>query len=152
MKFEKLPEDSEFDCRIAFNSQEEAEVISAVYAEHIANLAKVGNIGSIQPFDILMSNYSGAEDETYPYQTFRSAQSLIEMVQDFHDNTDEAATEIALDGSQPSYKNCHISERLELGEKALKLIEKLQEEAFIGDDVRSLRDLPETEPDRNINL
>jgi hypothetical protein len=151
MQFERLPEDSEFDCRIAFDTEEEQEVIRAVYTEHIAGLAKTGNIGSIQPFDIAMSHYS-ADDGGAPYKNFMSAKRLIEMVQTFHDNTETEATEIALGSPFPDFENLGVGTRLQLGKKALKLVEILQEETSIGDDVRALRDLPETEPDRNINL
>jgi hypothetical protein len=144
MEFERLPADSGFDCKIAFDAEGEAEVISAVYSEHIVGLAKTGNIGSIQPFDRQMSNY--AETKECPSKRFRSAARLIDMVQTFHNNTETAVTELALESGRPAYDNSHVAERLELGEKALELVDKLKEEAIIEDAIRQLDETSDLDP------
>lgn len=99
MKFEKLSADSEHECAIAFDSEEEAELIRAVYGEHVVNLAKKGNVGSISQFDRKMATYGNGGK--YESMRFISADRLIGMIEDFHENTDEAVTEIAL-GGQPA--------------------------------------------------
>jgi hypothetical protein len=145
MEFERLPEDSEHECQILFDTEEEQEVIRAVYTEHIAGLAKTGNIGSISAFDREMSDYAEGDEEA-SYRKFISTDDLIVMIQTFHDNTETAATEIALESGRPSYENWYIAERLELGERALELIRDLQEEAVIGEAIRGLDEMTESDP------
>lgn len=143
MKFEKLSADSEHECAITFDSEEEAELIRAVYGEHIVSLAKKGNIGSISKFDRKMATYeSGGE---YKPMRFISADGLIRMIEDFHENTDTAVTEIALQGSEPDHDNWHVVERLELGEKALELSQLIREEVVVDDFMHSLNQVPETD-------
>lgn len=144
MQFEKLPPDSEFDCRIVFDEDDEAKVISAVYTEHITKLARLGNIGSIQMFDRVMSEYAEQVDGNgnYPARKFRNASRLCDMVQEFHENTGTAAAEIALESSIPAYDNVYVAERLGLGESALDLLEKLQQETIVGEAVRKLDEMP----------
>jgi hypothetical protein len=149
MQFEKLPEGSEFEAKISFDEAEEAETVRAVYREQITEWVKLGNIDSISTHERFMSDY-GIDDE-YPYVVFKRTSLIMNRLREFHERTDEAIIGIAHSGEIPPYDNFYITERIDLGNRALQLAMKVGEEAMMGDDIRKVRDLPEVNPERNIS-
>jgi hypothetical protein len=148
MQFEKLPKDSEFDSKIAFDSEEEAEIIRAVYREQIVESAKRGNTSSVSSHHRFMSDY-GLDGE-YPLVAFKSTVRVISRLQRFYERTDEAVIDIANSNEVPPYDNFYIQDRMTLGESALELAGKIGEEALMDNHAQAVRELPETEPERNI--
>jgi hypothetical protein len=141
MEFKKLSDNPEYECSITFDKTHEQEVVRAVYREHITKLAQKGNIGSISKFDRRMSGYG--EDEGVFLARFRSSDHLIEQIEDFHNNTDSAVTEIALENTAPAYDNPFVADRLRLGESALRLAQAIRETAITDGFRQSLDQLPD---------
>lgn len=141
MDYEKLT-DEEHQCGLRF-SQDEASVVRAVYREHMSALASKGNNSSISEFDIEMSDYgtSGARG----FKKFLTHETIVTMLNNFHENTDDAVTNIANSVGVPGYDNMFMSRRITLGKDALKLAVQI-EGAVMGQQLSdALEAIPEIE-------
>lgn len=145
MLYEDLPDNPEQQCQVTFEDHE-TPCIRAVYREHIDTLAQKGNVGSISDHDRYLSEYG--VNGYYPAVPFISAESLIEKLNEFYENTDSAITLIANSSYAPPHENHYIVDRYDLGQQALALTVEVQQEAepsFTKSVMRSLNSLPETD-------
>lgn len=123
MEFKERPSDPEHRCEMRF-TYEEAEVIRAVYLEMINNSAENGNT-TVSDFDWDMCVYGEGPNEP-SWRKFVKPEGLIEKLDDFHDRTDEAITDIALGDSMPAHANWHTYERNLLGKRACDLAREIE--------------------------
>lgn len=130
MEFKERPNDAEHRCEMRFTA-EEAEVVRAVYLEMINNSAENGNT-TVSDFDWDMCVYGEGADEP-SWRKFVKPEGLIEKLIDFHNRTEEAITNIALDSSLPAHANWHTYERHLLGERACDLAHEIESNIpFVG--------------------
>ena len=125
MQFEKT-DDSSHPYRLIFEGAE-IETVKASFREEMFKHAKKGNVGSISDYDTTMADWS--YDQELMTTRLISPDRFAERLEDFHEYTDEAIVDIALESSTPPFLNDDIILRRSLGAHALELANQIREEA-----------------------
>ncbi len=138
MQFERTDESEYPDhpYRIKFDTVEEVEIVRSAFREIIYRRARTGNSGSISKFDLHFIEKIGTRDAGSTVLAKRSLLKLIDTLEEFHENTDDALTEIPDVSMEPAYTNDHLLERSRLGREALELANQIKsaESSLIGED------------------
>ncbi len=131
MKFEVI-DDADHPIRLTLEAGEdedelsEINVVRAAYREAILFRAEKGNSGSISDFDRYVAKK--AEDTDYDLVlSLHSKNQIIEILEQFHERTDEAIVEIPDQSLIPPFENDYIVTRFNLGEMALTLANDIRE-------------------------
>lgn len=132
MKFE-IVDDSEHPIRLTLEASEDEEqlseinVVRAAYREAILLRAEKGNTGSISDFDRYVAKKAEEDTDTDLVLTLRSKNQIIEVLEQFHDRTDEAIVDIPEQSLIPPFENDYIVTRFTLGTMALNLADDIRE-------------------------
>ena len=108
---------------------EEVGVVRAVFRELIYNLALKGNSGSISSYDAKVANWEDYSEDERRAVLVHHYENIVERLEEFHENTDDAISEIPDITGQAPFLNEEISLRHELGERALILANQIRGKA-----------------------
>ncbi|MBI2008973.1 hypothetical protein HYS84_01005 [Candidatus Saccharibacteria bacterium] len=112
--------------QLAFHG-DEPEAVRAAYREYIYNLALKGNTGSISDFEAYIAGWE--EDGEPHYVTPISYESVVEVLDEFAEHTDEVIQSIPEETGVPAFASDDIGERYRLGKKAVALAQQIREKA-----------------------
>jgi hypothetical protein len=117
---------------------EELQIVAAAFRERVYQYIVMGNSSSISRFDADLAGW-----EEGPRRALLNApEELTDVLDAFHERTEEVIAGMPADINVPAFANPYISKRHQFGEKALKLADQIREEHTVSEFQKGLEGDP----------
>lgn len=127
MRFEKIQNEQGVSSRVFLEDNQEVLTVRAAYTERNNCLRGACNSSSIGIFAKVVEKWpESTKSIQFP---LNELDEFVDVLDEFHRNTDDEVIKAALNTQIPSYANAHPRIREDLGEVALTMWELAQKEA-----------------------